>query len=69
MEQQKLVSRKIDPFDRRRTRVCITRRGEKIISDNVAQNGAIFSALEAKLGKRKLNNLLDLLQDLQQIQL
>lgn len=69
MEEQKLITRKIDPTDRRRTLVSLTRRGQKIIQENVDQNGAIFSALESRLGKRKLSQLLDLLEDLQQIKL
>lgn len=69
METQKLISRRNDCTDKRRTLVSISRRGRQIIQDNVKKNGAIFADLETHLGKRKLNQLLDLLEELQQLRL
>lgn len=69
MEGQGLVRRKSDPKDRRRTLVSITRKGRALIQAHVRRNGEIFAALEAQFGRRRLDQLLDLLDELQKVRL
>jgi homoprotocatechuate degradation regulator HpaR len=68
MANDGLVGRKTDDADRRRTLVSITPAGRVLIAKHRARNADIFSTIETKFGREKLDLLLDLLDELQKIQ-
>jgi len=61
------VTRTQDNQDRRRQTVAITGAGRRIIKDNLDQARDIANQFEMVLGKEKLQTLLDLLADLDQL--
>lgn len=67
MESDGLVARKTDEADRRRTLVSLTSAGTALIARHRERNASIFSTIEAEFGREKLDLLLDLLDELQQI--
>ena len=67
METEGLVSRQTDAADRRRTLVSITSVGRAVITRHRGRNADIFSTIEVEFGRQKLDLLLDLLDELQQI--
>ena len=67
METEGLVSRQTDAADRRRTLVSITSAGRAVITRHRGRNADIFSTIEVEFGRQKLDLLLDLLDELQQI--
>ncbi|MEM7302121.1 MAG: homoprotocatechuate degradation operon regulator HpaR [Pseudomonadota bacterium] len=69
MESDGLVTRQADRDDRRRILVDITDKGRALIRDNIAASNAIYERLEAEFGQQKLDQLLDLLEDLQRAKL
>ena len=64
MESDGLVERKEAPDDRRKTLVAISGAGRDILTRHAAQSAAIFAELEARMGKEKLDTILDLLEEL-----
>lgn len=62
-----LVTRIPGTTDRRRQIVSITLTGRQLIEDNLEQALAIAKRIETVLGKEKLKNLLDILQQLDQL--
>lgn len=64
MEDQALVTRATDPADRRRSIVTISGPGQQILADHAADSAQIFARLEAAYGAERLEQLLDLLEDL-----
>lgn len=69
MESDELVDRKTDKADRRRTRVSVTPAGKALIARHRERNAQIFSTVENEFGREKLDLLLDLLDELQQIRM
>ncbi|MFZ1816242.1 MAG: homoprotocatechuate degradation operon regulator HpaR [Rhizobiaceae bacterium] len=69
MEGAGLVSRRTDEVDRRRTLVRISPAGKQLLASHRAHNAAIFTRLETAFGRERLDALLDLLDDLQQVRL
>ena len=69
MESDGLVDRKTDKADRRRTRVSVTPAGKALIARHRERNAQIFSTVENEFGREKLDLLLDLLDELQQIRM
>ncbi|MEZ5753557.1 MAG: homoprotocatechuate degradation operon regulator HpaR [Paracoccaceae bacterium] len=67
MEAEGLVSRHTPPEDRRRTIVKITEVGVALIHRHSAESAAIFARIEADFGSERLEQLLDLLEQLQKI--
>ena len=61
------VTRTSDTVDRRRQTVAITEAGRRIIEDNLDQAQGIARHFETVLGKEKLQTLLDLLGELDQL--
>lgn len=59
-----LVTREPNAQDRRRQTVTITEAGRKIINDNATQSRAIAMQVEEALGKDKVRQLLDLLDEI-----
>lgn len=69
MESDGLVDRKTDKADRRRTLVSVTPAGKALIARHRERNAQIFSTVESEFGREKLDLLLDLLDELQQIRM
>lgn len=68
METEGLVSRKNDVIDKRRTLVTVTADGDALIQRHAERSAAIMAKLETEFGRKKLNRLLDLLEDLSEIE-
>ena len=69
LESDGLVDRKTDEADRRRTLVSVTLAGKALIARHRERNAQIFSTVESEFGREKLDLLLDLLDELQQIRM
>jgi homoprotocatechuate degradation regulator HpaR len=67
MEQEGLIARHTPPGDRRKTVVRITPDGVALIHRHAAESAAIFARIETDFGAGRLEQLLDLLEDLQKI--
>jgi homoprotocatechuate degradation regulator HpaR len=64
MEADGLVQRKEDLADRRKTLVAISEAGRTILARHSEQSVAIFLELEERMGKEKIEAVLDLLEEL-----
>lgn len=62
-----LVSRQPDTQDRRKQTVAITDAGRRIIHEKLGEAEAIAERIETVIGKEKLNQLLDILDDFQKL--
>lgn len=69
MEEEGLASRATDPEDRRKAIATITTAGRALILSHMAESNAIFARLEQDFGQQKLEQLLDLLDELQTLDL
>lgn len=69
MENDGLLVRKPSETDRRKSMVAITQKGHDLIQEHASESTALFADFEAKFGKEKLEELLDLLEDLQALDL
>ncbi len=67
MEADGQVTRRQDRQDKRRTMVMITDAGRQILKDNLQASLAISNSIEAQMGREKLDELLDLLEELQAV--
>ncbi|WP_299988917.1 homoprotocatechuate degradation operon regulator HpaR [uncultured Ruegeria sp.] len=67
MEADGQIVRRKDKEDKRRTMVRITDAGRMILENNLATSSAISSNIEAQMGREKLDQLLDLLEELQNV--
>ncbi|UAB91526.1 homoprotocatechuate degradation operon regulator HpaR (plasmid) [Ruegeria sp. SCSIO 43209] len=67
MEADGQVTRRQDSQDKRRTMVMITDAGRQILKDNLQASLAISNSIEAQMGREKLDELLDLLEELQAV--
>lgn len=64
LEERALVERARHETDGRRYVICITEQGRRLIEDNVQFNNSIYADIENAFGKKKMGDLLDLLDDL-----
>ena len=62
-----LVTRQVDDKDRRKQTVAITEAGRKIILDKLDEAQAIAARIEDVIGKKRLSELLDILDDFQKL--
>lgn len=69
MEEEGLASRATDAEDRRKSIATITEAGKALIKAHMAESNAIFARLERDFGRDKLETLLDLLDELQELDL
>lgn len=69
MEQEGLISRSTPASDRRKTIIAITPAGEALVHSHAGASQAIFNRIEREFGAERLEQLLDLLQDLQALDL
>ena len=68
MAQKGLVERREHRNDRRRTVIEITDAGQAIINDNAAKSAEIAAQIRDKLGPRRFETLLDILDDLRDLE-
>jgi homoprotocatechuate degradation regulator HpaR len=64
MEEEGLLTRAVDDVDRRKSIVRITDAGRKVLHDHAKTSAAIAKDLEDRFGPEKLEQLLDLLEEL-----
>lgn len=69
MVDEGLISRMTPPEDRRKTVVAITPAGLALVTAHAGQSAAILGRIEAEFGRKRLETLLDLLEDLQKLDL
>ena len=69
MEDEGLIQRETPEGDRRKVVVAITGAGERLVAAHSAESAAIFARIEAGFGHDRLEDLLDLLEDLQRLDL
>jgi homoprotocatechuate degradation regulator HpaR len=69
LENDGLIERAPGTADRRKSIVTITDQGRLLIQEHAADSIALFAELETRFGKEKLEKLLDLLEDLQEVDL
>lgn len=69
MVDEGLITRMTPPEDRRKTVVAITPVGLKLVNAHAGQSAAILGRIEAEFGRDRLEQLLDLLEDLQKLEL
>lgn len=67
MEAEGQISRRQDSHDKRRTMVKITNEGRNILAENLETSLQIYQSIEKQMGREKLNQLLDLLEELQAV--
>lgn len=64
LKEKGLITQTRDDKDRRRQFIAITKKGQKIINDNVDQAAEIVAGFKRVLGKKDYETLLDLLAKL-----
>lgn len=69
MVEEGLITRTTPPEDRRKTVVAITEAGLALVNAHASQSAAILGRIEAEFGRDRLEQLLDLLEDLQKLDL
>jgi homoprotocatechuate degradation regulator HpaR len=69
MEADGQISRKSDEVDRRRTLVQITQLGRDLLMRNMPTSNQIYERIESQYGRQKLETLLDLLEELQDLKI
>lgn len=69
LEADGLIARQEDSKDRRKSIVSITPAGRLLIDSHAAQSDLLLTRLEEKFGAQRLNELLNLLDDLRQLDL
>jgi homoprotocatechuate degradation regulator HpaR len=69
MVDEGLITRTTPPEDRRKTVVAITPVGLALVNAHAGQSAAILGRIEAEFGRDRLEQLLDLLEDLQKLDL
>lgn len=69
LEDEGLVTRHTPPRDRRKTVLGITDSGVELIQRHSAQSAAIFARIDTEFGAERIEQLLDLLEDLQRLDL
>jgi homoprotocatechuate degradation regulator HpaR len=65
MERDDWITRSPSREDKRKSIVTVTNAGRALIAKHADQSNAVFAKLEAEFGREKLDQLLDLLEDLQ----
>lgn len=69
MEADGQITRRQDAQDKRRTQVQITDAGRQILEANLGTSTAIYTSIEDQMGREKLDQLLDLLEELQAVKI
>lgn len=63
--QLKVMKASVDPADGRRTILALTKKGERLVADAVPGSNEIYQTIEQRIGKDRLELLLDLLDEAQ----
>ncbi|MGJ8529592.1 homoprotocatechuate degradation operon regulator HpaR [Maritalea sp.] len=69
MEAEKLIARRQDADDKRRTLVEISDKGRLLLANNISQATEVYAAIEDQLGRQKVTQLLDLLEELRHVKI
>ena len=69
LESQGLLLRYSDSGDKRKVLVEITDKGRKIVRENITLANEIYGRIEAHFGKHKMDDLLDLLEELKDMRI
>lgn len=69
MVEEGLITRMTPPEDRRKAIVAITPVGLALVNAHAGQSAAILGRIEAEFGRERLEQLLDLLEELQKLDL
>lgn len=69
LEKKGLIVRKDHPSDRRKVLLDITEEGRALLSRAAPESNAIFARLEERFGRERMDQLLDLLNDLSELEL
>ncbi|MDJ0614587.1 MAG: homoprotocatechuate degradation operon regulator HpaR [Rhizobiaceae bacterium] len=69
LESQGLLTRFSDHEDKRKMMVEITDQGRKIVRENITLANEIYDHIETRLGKEKVDDLLDLLAELKDLKI
>lgn len=69
MTDEELISASTPAEDRRKTVIAVTAKGVALVHAHAAESQAIFARLEEQFGAERLEQLLDLLQELQGVDL
>jgi len=69
LDKKGLISRAPHPTDRRRVLVSITEAGTALIDRLTPESNRIFADLEAKYGRERMDELLDLLNALSDVEI
>ncbi len=64
MEGEGLLTRASDPTDGRKSIVTVTDKGRQILQDHAGDAAALFADFEDRFGKARMEELLDMLEDL-----
>lgn len=67
MESEGWITRDVSATDRRKSLVSITPSGRALIAEHAGASNAVFKRLESTYGREKLDQLLDLLDELQSL--
>lgn len=69
MVEEGLITRMTPPEDRRKSIVAITPTGLALVNAHLGESAAILGRIEAEFGRERLEQLLDLLEELQKLDL
>lgn len=69
LERKGLITRANHPSDRRKVLITVTDKGVDLIARAAPESNAIFERLERQFGRDKMDQLLDLLNDLAAVDL
>ncbi len=69
LDKKGLITRKDHPSDRRKVLVDITEEGRVLLREAAPESAAIFARLEERYGREKIEQLLDLLNELSSVDL
>jgi homoprotocatechuate degradation regulator HpaR len=69
METEGLITRETPPEDRRKAVVTLAPKGRAIIDRHAGESAAYFARLQSEFGAERLEELLDLLEQLQRLDL
>jgi DNA-binding MarR family transcriptional regulator len=67
MENEGLITRTTPPEDRRKSVISIAPAGLELVHAHAEESRAILAAIERKFGTERLETLLNLLEELQEI--
>ena len=69
LESQGLLVRSNDDTDKRKMMIKVTDEGRKIVRENMQLANEIYRKIETQLGRKKMDNLLDLLEELKDMEI